>query len=101
VAHLAVGVVDVGGGGIDAELLGLLDLHMLVDQLVDCFLAGRLLVGGDEVELHALLDIEVGDGLAIDHYGDGLCLRRLDRARQDDGEGAGGNTTRHEKAEAL
>ena len=58
-------------GGIDAEFLGFLDLHLLVDQFVDHLLPGGGLVRED-VELAALLDIVVGDGLAIDHHGDGL-----------------------------
>src|SRR6185437_13948005 len=58
-AHLPKGLIDVGGAGVDAEFLGFLDLHLLVDQLVDHFLAARLLVGRDEVELGTLLDVEV------------------------------------------
>ncbi len=63
--------------GIDAELLGFLDLHLLVDQLVEDWPAGSgALLRGQGVELGALLDVEIGDGLAIDHHGDGLGVRR-------------------------
>jgi hypothetical protein len=80
-AHRGVGLLDIGGGGIDAEFLGFLDLHLLVDQFVDHFLPGRLLARAQEVELGALFDIVIGDRLAVDH--DSHALRPQRRAAAD------------------
>ena len=66
--------------GIDAEFLGFLDLHLFVDQLVDDLLPDRRLVGGQEVELGALLDVVIGDGFAVDHDDDVLRMQRASRA---------------------
>ncbi len=64
--HARIGLVDIAGGRVDAEPLGFLDLHLFIDQFVDHFLFGHLLVRGQEVQLGALLDVVVGDGLAVD-----------------------------------
>ena len=69
--------------GIDAEFLAFLDLHLFVDQFVDDLLPARLLVRGQEVELGALLDVEIGDRLAVDHDGNVLRLRRQARRRSE------------------
>ena len=58
--------------GSTLNFLRFLDLQLFVDQFVDHLLPGWRLVGRQEVQLGALLDIEIGDGLAVDHDRDGL-----------------------------
>ena len=81
-AHSRVGLIHIAGGRIDAESLGFLDLHLFVGQFVDHFLPRHLLPRGQEVELGTLLDIEGGDGFAVDHAGHGLRRQRRNAAGQ-------------------
>jgi hypothetical protein len=67
--------VDIGHAGIDAESLAFLDLQLFVDQILDHFLPRRSLMRCKRGQLAALLDIVVGDGLAIDHHDNGLCAQ--------------------------
>ena len=86
--HLCKCRIDIGRGGIDAELLGFLDLQLLVDQILDHLLPGGGLLRREGGELAALLDIVVGDRLAIDHHGDGLRMQLRSAGRQQEGHGS-------------
>ncbi|MGY4360181.1 hypothetical protein ACVW0J_006674 [Bradyrhizobium sp. i1.7.7] len=81
--HALVGLVDVGDAGVDAVFLAFLELHLVVDQLVDDVLAARGLLRGQLVELGALLDVEIGDRVAVDHHDDVLRARRRGQAGED------------------
>ncbi|MFK4683384.1 hypothetical protein ABIF39_005141 [Bradyrhizobium diazoefficiens] len=81
--HALEGLVDVGDAGIDAVLLAFLQLHPVVDQLVDDLLPARGLLRRQQVELRALVDVEIGDRIAVDHDDDVLRARR--RAGQKQG----------------
>jgi hypothetical protein len=95
--HRRVGLIDVGRGRIDAEFLAFLDLHLFIDQFIDHVLPDRGLVGGQGGQLHALLDIVIGDRLAVDHHGDGLRLRRRAAPEQDQRRG----TTQEKRGEPV
>jgi hypothetical protein len=79
--HAGEGAIDLGGAGIDAEFLAFLDLYLLVDQFLDHGLAVDLLAR-QSAQFDALIDVEIGDRLAIDHDGDGLGEQRRGAAEQ-------------------
>ena len=87
-AHRGIGLIDVGRRRIDAEFLAFPDLYLLVDQLVDHVLAFRHLVGAEHDQFGALLDVEIGDGFAIDHDNDLLRVPATRCHDQDDGQAA-------------
>ena len=47
---------------------------LISSSITSCRTGG--LARGQEVQLAALLDIVIGDGLAVDHHGDGLRMQR-------------------------
>ena len=86
--HLAV-------GGLQAEPLGVLDLQPFVDHLAQ-HLGGHALAqvravlqaGGADGEQHALLEVEIGDGVVIDarHHAQGLGRSQCWKQSDDDDE---------------
>jgi hypothetical protein len=87
-AHPGIRLVDIGSAGVDAEFLGFLDLQLFIDQFIEHLLPIGGFVGRQQGQLAALLDIEVGDRVAIDHDGDRLRIRNRGRDHQDESYGA-------------
>ena len=89
--HAIERLIDVLVGDVDDVALGDLQFELFVDELVECLLAGLLLVRGDFGEPHPLRDVEHRDRIAVDQGGDlGVGARvpqRCDRQRQHQGAG--------------
>src|SRR5205807_3761597 len=83
----------------DAPPLGLLYLELLVDEFVEYLLPRRRLVGRQLDELAALLDVQRGDGLAVDDHdhvlGDGRCRHRDKKDRGGHAPATCGEEFRH------
>jgi hypothetical protein len=81
--HVGVGIVDILVDVRDGVAPEQLDLELLVDQLLDHRLARRLLTLVAELhQPHALVDVVVGDRIAVDQHGDALGVRARRRNAQ-------------------
>src|SRR5262249_11388807 len=80
-AHLGKLLFDVGFGDVDAEAFGDLDLQLVVDDVIDQLLASRALAHHELNKLPALLDVEVGNRVAVDKEHD-LGPRRRHKRQQ-------------------